>query len=62
MMMTKRLAAFIFLAVAVLGASLTAGQKARRLNTGAQNERGSGVTQILGRPTDRSIAMNVLAL
>jgi len=61
MMMTKKLAVLFFLAVAVLGASPTPGQRAPRLDTGAQNERGSGMTQILGRPTDRSIAVSVLA-
>ena len=62
MIMTKRHAAFIFLVGAVLGAGQTVAQKkARPLNQVARNERGSGMTQILGRPTDRSIAINVLA-
>ena len=61
MMVIKRAAAFIFLVSAILGASQTAAQKAHGFNKGARNERGSNLTQILGRPTDRSVAINVLA-
>ncbi|UCG59761.1 MAG: metallophosphoesterase [Phycisphaerales bacterium] len=60
-MITKRLAWLICLTVTVLGASSTAEQRLPRRKAGAQSERSSGITHILGRPTDRSIAVSVLA-
>ena len=61
MMMTRRLALLFCLTVAVLLVRPTTGRNAPRRNAETSNERGSGMTHILGRPTDRSIAVSVLA-
>ncbi|MBT4815454.1 MAG: hypothetical protein HN742_13650 [Lentisphaerae bacterium] len=60
-MMTCRLGRLICLAAVVLGATPAAAQGRPWANAWALNERGSEATHILGRPTDRSIAMSVLA-
>ena len=59
--MTSRLAWLVCLTAIVLGVRSAAAQRRPRPNARPVNEHGSGVTHILGRPTDRSIAMSVLA-